>query len=87
MEFTFTFIDYFFRAIYLVAPLLILLSFIIVSLGLLAGRIEGWSKFDSIYWSFITAMTVGYGDIKPSKKRSKFLSIIIAFVGFMLFGL
>jgi voltage-gated potassium channel len=51
------------------------------------GRIEGWNKFDSIYWSFITAMTVGYGDLRPSKKRSKILSIIIAFVGFMLFGI
>jgi voltage-gated potassium channel len=32
-------------------------------------------------------MTVGYGDIIPSKKWSKTLSIIIAFVGFMLFGI
>ncbi len=87
MEFTFTFIQFFFWAIYLVAPILVLLISILVSLGILVGRIEGWNKFDSIYWSFITAMTVGYGDIKPSKKRSKILSIIIAFVGFMLFGI
>ena len=52
-------------------PLLVLLCSILISLGLLVGRIEGWNKFDSIYWAFITGMTVGYGDIKPTKKKSK----------------
>ncbi len=87
MEFTFTFINFFFLAIYFIAPLIILLSSIIVFLGLLVGRIESWNNFDALYWSFITAMTVGYGDIKPSRKSSKTLSIIISLVGIMLFGI
>jgi voltage-gated potassium channel len=87
MEFTLTFIHYFFWAIILISPLLVLFSSILVALGLLVGRIEGWNRFDAIYWSLITAMTVGYGDIKPSKKSSKVLSIIITFIGIMLFGI
>lgn len=87
MEFTLTFIHYFFWAIILISPLLVLLSSILITLGLLVGRIEGWNKFDSIYWSLITAMTVGYGDIRPSKKSSKIFSIIITFIGIMLFGI
>jgi len=43
--------------------------------------------FDGLYWSFITATTVGYGDIRPLKKISKALSVCIAFVGLMLTGI
>jgi voltage-gated potassium channel len=51
------------------------------------GRHEGWSRFDSFYWSFITATTVGYGDVRPVKKRSKIISIVIAFLGLTLTGI
>jgi voltage-gated potassium channel len=51
------------------------------------GRLEGWSRFDSFYWSFITATTVGYGDVRPVKKRSKVVAIIVAFLGLTLSGI
>jgi voltage-gated potassium channel Kch len=42
---------------------------------------------DSIYWAFITATTVGYGDIRPSRPECKTLSVIIAFIGLVFTGL
>ena len=87
MEFTVTFIRLFFWSIYLVLPLLIFLSFTIIILGQLVGRIEKWNMFDGLYWSFITATTVGYGDIRPLKKISKTLSVLIALVGLMFTGI
>jgi voltage-gated potassium channel len=51
------------------------------------GRQEGWSRFDSFYWSFITATTVGYGDLRPVKRKSKVVAIIIAFLGLTLSGI
>ncbi len=87
MAFSTTFIQIFFWGVYLVMPLLLLFSFVIVMLGQLVGRIECWSKFDALYWSFITALTVGYGDIRPIKKRSKILSVFIALLGIMLAGI
>ena len=87
MEFTFTFIRLFFWSIYLIAPLLVFLSFVIIVLGQIVCHIEKWNKFDGLYWSFITATTVGYGDIRPLKKVSKALSVLIAFVGLMLTGI
>jgi len=51
------------------------------------ARLEGWSRFDSFYWSFITATTVGYGDVRPLKRKSKVVAIIVAFLGLTLRGI
>jgi voltage-gated potassium channel len=59
----------------------------IALLGQIAGRAEAWSRSDSLYWSFITATTVGYGDIRPTKKASKVISVVIAFCGLIMTGI
>jgi voltage-gated potassium channel len=69
------------------APLLLSLGLGIALLGYAVGRNEGWSGFESLYWSFITATTVGYGDLRPSKRASRVLAILIAFLGLMLTGI
>ncbi len=86
MGFTLTFIKLFLLGIYLICPLLLFFVLLIAVLGQIVGHIEGWNKFDSFYWSFITAMTVGYGDIRPIQKRSKTISILIALIGIMFTG-
>lgn len=66
---------------------MVFLSLLIIVLGQVVSRIEKWEKFDGLYWSFITATTVGYGDIRPLKKISKALSVLIALVGMMFTGI
>jgi len=56
-------------------------------LGQIVCRVEKWETFDGLYWSFITATTVGYGDIRPMKKVSKVLSVLIALLGMMFTGI
>jgi len=87
MEFTLDFIKFFFFAVYLVLPLFFFLSLVAIILGQVVGCIEGWSRFDALYWSLITATTVGYGDIRPLQKPSKLLSIFIALIGIMFTGI
>jgi len=87
MEFTFLFLAQFFRGLVLVSPLLISLALFITLLGYIVGRLESWSKLDAIYWAFITATTVGYGDIRPMGRLSKVLSVFIALVGMVFTGI
>jgi len=66
---------------------LLSLAALITLLGQAVGMKEGWSRFNSFYWSFITATTVGYGDIRPTKPGSKIFAVLIAFLGHMLSGI
>jgi voltage-gated potassium channel len=87
MEFTLTFIQLFALFIYLALPILFFLCVVVIVLGQWVGRIEKWSRFNALYWSFITALTVGYGDVRPLTKTSKSLSVFIALVGIMFTGI
>jgi len=87
MDFTLTFIKVFLVGVYLAGPLILFLSILIILIGQIVGRREAWRKWDALYWSFITATTVGYGDIRPKGRLSKALSVLIAFNGIILTGL
>ena len=87
MDFSLTFFQLFFWGVFLSAPILSVLCVLISGLGLIVGRIEKWKPFDALYWAYITALTVGYGDIRPTHKRSKAMAIIIAWFGIMFTGL
>jgi voltage-gated potassium channel len=87
MEFAYSYLNYFADHLAFAAPLLGFISMIIIILGLIVGRIESWHWFDSIYWAFITATTVGYGDIRPLLPVPRLLSILIALVGVIFTGL
>jgi len=51
---------------------------VITLLGQAFGRWEGWSRSHSLYWSFITATHVGYGDIRPIRKKARVVAVLIA---------
>ena len=84
---TLTFLKQFGIGLYLTFPLLLSLAALITLLGQAVGVKEGWSRFDSLYWSFITATTVGYGDIRPTKHASRIFAVLIAFLGLVLSGI
>ena len=87
MDFTITFIKYFWVGIQLISPIFIALICCIILLGHFVGRLEKWSRMDTLYYSFITATTVGYGDFPPRHRRSKILAIAIACCGLLLSGI
>ena len=84
---TTTFLKEFAFGIWLTSPLLLSLALVVTALGQVVGKVEGWSPFDSFYWSFITATTVGYGDVRPQGRGPRILSILIALVGLTFTGI
>lgn len=84
---TITFLKEFIFGIWVALPVLVCLGAIIVVLGQIAGRMEGWRRFDAFYWSFVTATTVGYGDIKPTKVGSRSIAIVLGLLGLTFTGI
>jgi voltage-gated potassium channel len=84
---TITFLKQLCFGLWLTLPLLLSLVAGITLLGYGVGRKEGWSRLDTFYWSFITATTVGYGDLRPAENASKIASVLVAFLGLMLSGI
>jgi len=59
---------------------------LIALMGVIIGRVEGWTHFNALYYAFITATTVGYGDLHPKRHLSKVLAIFIALTGLLVTG-
>jgi voltage-gated potassium channel len=87
MELTYDFIRLFVIGLGFVSPLLLLFVLIIIVLGLIIGKREGWTRLDALYFAFISATTVGFGDFQPKEILSKLLTITIAMVGLVFTGI
>ena len=62
-------------------PILSLLLGLIVALGLVVGLLEGWSIHESIYFAFVSGLTIGYGDLAPKLLLTRMLAIVIGACG------
>jgi hypothetical protein len=68
-------------------PVLSALLGIIVALGVVIGLIEGWSVQESIYFAFVSGLTIGYGDLAPKTLLTRMLAILIGMCGVLLTAL
>jgi voltage-gated potassium channel len=55
--------------------------------GCAISRIEGLKLGDSLYFAFITALSVGYGDISPKTTLGKLVSVCIGLMGILFVGI
>lgn len=60
--------------------------FCIIAGGVAIHFVEGMTFFDGIWWSFVTATTVGYGDISPTTPSGRVIAAILMIVGIGLIG-
>jgi hypothetical protein len=56
-------------------------------LGVLVSFLERWPIGDAIYFTFVTGLTIGYGDLVPRRFLSRVFAIIIGLAGILLTGL
>ena len=76
-----------FMGLRVVWPILSALLGLIVGLGLVIGVIEGWSIHESIYFAFVSGLTIGYGDLAPKTFVTRVLAILIGICGVLLTAL
>jgi hypothetical protein len=68
-------------------PILSALLGLIIAAGLVVGLIEGWSVQDSIYFAFVSGLTIGYGDLAPKSLLARVLAILIGACGVLVTAL
>lgn len=74
-------IGYFVRHVFLFLVLALIL------LALTLAWAENWTLADAIYFTLITGLTVGYGDITPVTTLGKIASVVSAIMGIVATGL
>ena len=68
-------------------PILSVLLLLIIGLGVVVGLLEGWSVHESIYFAFVSGLTIGYGDLAPQSLLTRALAIAIGVCGVLLTAL
>ena len=68
-------------------PILSGLLGLMMALGLIIGLREGWSVQESIYFAFVSGLTIGYGDLAPKFLLTRVLAILIGVCGVLLTAL
>jgi len=74
------------HAIHVTWPVLSAIIAFQLALGLLTGFVEGWSVGDAVYFTFITGLTIGYGDLVPRQTLTRALAIVIGYFGLFVTG-
>ena len=74
------------HAIHVTWPVVSAMIAIQLALGLLTGFVEGWSIGDAVYFTFITGLTIGYGDLVPKQTLTRVLAIGIGYFGLFVTG-
>ena len=82
-----TFVNGLLAGLRVVWPVLSALLAAMVALGLAIGLIEGWSVHESIYFAFVSGLTIGYGDFAPHTFATRALAIVIGICGVLLVAL
>jgi ion channel len=71
----------------IVWPIFSVLLGVMLVMGFVIGKIEGWDLGDSAYFAFVSGLTIGYGDLVPKSPMSRTLAICIGCQGILLTGL
>jgi len=81
------FVYHFFTVIWHVRNInLALLALVVIGAVIMAG-VETIPFGDALYFSFITGLTVGFGDIVPHTAVGRWVSVLLGFIGIIFTGL
>ena len=81
------FVLYFAKYLFVVRHLIMAFVVHIVLGGIVISYLEGLHVGESIYFAFITGLTIGYGDIEPMTTWGRVVSVGIGITGMLFTGL
>lgn len=82
-----SFVREFWRGLAIVWPIVSLLLVFMALLGWVVGVREGWPLGDGLYFSLVTGLTIGYGDLVPKDGLARSLAVLIGMAGIVMTGL
>ena len=82
-----SFVRHFFRAIWLVKAVILTLVALIVAGAAAVTLVEKMPFSDTLYFAFVTGLTIGYGDIIVKTPFGRLVALLIGFVGILFTGL
>jgi voltage-gated potassium channel len=81
------FIHHFGRLLWLVREMLLALLTLMVIGAAIVSLAEGMGYWKALYLTFVTAITIGYGDIAPVTVVGRITCILLGLLGLMFFGI
>lgn len=83
----FVFARFFLTMVRMVWLVLLSIALLIVVGGIAISEVEHLPLGKAIYFAFITALTIGYGDITPQTAAGRVLSVVLGLIGVVFVGL
>jgi hypothetical protein len=78
---------HFFRAVWKVKTVILALIALVVAGAAAVTLIEKMPFADTLYFAFVTGLTIGYGDIVAKTPFGRLIALLIGFIGILFTGL
>ena len=75
------------RQVRVIWPILSGIFVLMAGCGIVIGRLENWRMGESLYFTFVTGLTIGYGDLTPKTLVGRLLAMVVGFAGIVVTGL
>jgi voltage-gated potassium channel len=82
-----SFTYHFFHAIWRVRAVILVLIALIMAGAVAVTLVEKMPFADTLYFAFVTGLTIGYGDIVLHSPFGRFVAILIGLIGILFTGL
>jgi voltage-gated potassium channel Kch len=82
-----SFTYHFFRAVWHVRTIILALIALVVTGAAVLAYLEKFAFADTLYFAFVTGMTIGYGDIVMQTPVGRLVALLIGFIGILFTGL
>ena len=81
------FTHHFFRAVWHIKVVILALIALVVAGAAAVKLVEKMPFGDTLYFAFVTGLTIGYGDIVVQTPFGRLVAILIGFIGILFTGL